>query len=209
MTTAMKPTSVILCGGKALRFGRSKAIASVGGCTVIERIIRVLEPLSSQIIAVTSADKTDIPVVGKAKVVTDVYPGRGPLGGIYTGLLHAQSDLALVVGCDMPFLNAKLISLMLDLADGFDVVAPRLGDGYIEPLHAVYAKTCLMKMRSQLERGQLSTWSVLRELHARYMETEEYLPLDPRMLSFFNINTLKDLELANQIAAHLDAAHSE
>jgi len=98
---------------------------------------------------------------------------------------------------------------MLDLADGFDVVAPRLGDGYIEPLHAVYAKTCLMKMRSQLERGQLSTWSVLRELHARYMETEEYLPLDPRMLSFFNINTLKDLELANQIAAQLGAANSE
>jgi molybdopterin-guanine dinucleotide biosynthesis protein A len=209
MTIAIKPTSVILCGGKALRFGRSKAIASVGGFTVIQRIIRVLEPLSSQIIAVTSAEKTDIPVADKARVVTDVYPERGPLGGIYTGLLHAQSDFALVVGCDMPFLNAEMISLMLDLVDGFDVVAPRLGNGYIEPLHAVYAKTCLIKMRSQLESGQLSIWSALRELHARYMETEEYLPLDPSMLSFFNINTLKDLERANQIAAQLDAAHSE
>lgn len=176
---------------------------------MIERIIRVLKPLSSQIIAVTSAEKTDIPTASRVEIVTDVYPGRGPLGGIYTGLLHAQSDLALVVGCDMPFLNAKLISLMLDLADGFDVVAPRLGNGYIEPLHTVYAKTCLIKMRSRIESGQLSIWSVLRELHTRYMETEEYLPLDPRMLSFFNINTLKDLERANQIAAQLGAANSE
>jgi molybdopterin-guanine dinucleotide biosynthesis protein A len=209
MTTVIKPTSVILCGGKALRLGRSKAITSVGGCMVIERIIRVLEPFSSQIIAVASAEKTDIPTARRVEIVTDVYPGRGPLGGIYTGLLHAQSDLALVVGCDMPFLNANLISLMLDLADGFDVVAPRLGNGYVEPLHAVYAKTCLMKMKSQLESSQLSIWSVLRELHARYMEEEEYLPIDPRMLSFFNINTMEDFKRANQIAAQLDAAHSE
>jgi molybdopterin-guanine dinucleotide biosynthesis protein A len=209
MTTVIKPTSVILCGGKALRFGSSKAITSVGGRTVIERIIRVLEPLSSQIIAVTSAEKTDIPVADKAKVVTDVYPGRGPLGGIYTGLLHAQSDLTLVVGCDMPFLNAKLMSLMLDLTDGFDAVVPRLGGRYVEPLHAIYAKTCLMKIKNQLESGQLSIWPVLRELHARYMEEDEYLPLDPRMLSFFNINTVEDFKRANQIAAQLDAAHSE
>jgi molybdopterin-guanine dinucleotide biosynthesis protein A len=208
MTLVIKPTSIILCGGKALRFGHNKAIDSVGGCTVIERIMRVLEPLSSQIIAVTSADKTDIPLAGKAKVVTDVYPERGPLGGIYTGLLHAQSDLALVFGCDMPFLNAKLISLMLDLADGFDVVVPRLGGRYFEPLHAIYAKTCLVKMKGQLESGQLSIWPVLRELHTRYIEKEEYLPLDPRMLSFFNINTPEDFERANRIAAQMDAVHT-
>ena len=208
MTTAIKPTSIILCGGKALRFGRDKAYASIGGCRVMERIIKVLEPISGEIITVASAEKTVIPVWGKHKVVTDVYPNSGPLGGIYTGLLYAQSDLAIVVGCDMPFLNTKLISLMLDLAKGFDVVVPRLGGRYVEPLHAVYAKTCLVKMKSQLESGQLSTWQVLQKLHTRNMEKEEYLPLDPRMLSFFNINTPEDFERANRIAAQLDAAHT-
>ncbi|MGA2158505.1 MAG: molybdenum cofactor guanylyltransferase [Dehalococcoidia bacterium] len=201
---AAKPASIILCGGTTRRFGGNKANASVGGRQVIERIFKVLEPLSSRIIAVTSGENTDVRIPDGAVVVVDIYPGRGPLGGIYTGLLHAHSDFALVVGCDMPFLNAGLISFMFSLADGFDAVAPRIGGRYIEPLHTVYTRACLARIESQLKSGQQSIWPVLRELNTRYMEKKEYLPLDPRLLSFFNINVPEDLERANRIAAQLD-----
>jgi molybdopterin-guanine dinucleotide biosynthesis protein A len=59
-------------------------------------------------------------------------------------------------------------------------------------------------MKESLESGQRPVWPVLRNLNTRYVEKEEYLPLDPRMLSFFNINTREDLERANRIAAQLD-----
>jgi molybdopterin-guanine dinucleotide biosynthesis protein A len=165
----------------------------------------VLEPLSSRIIAVTSGENSDVRIPDRAAVVADIYTGRGPLGGIYTGLLNAHSGIALVVACDMPFLNARLISFMFSLVDGYDAVAPRLGGRYIEPLHTVYTQACLAKIKEQLESGQRSIWPVLRELNTRYLEKEEYLPIDPRMLSFFNINVLEDLERANRIAAELNA----
>jgi molybdopterin-guanine dinucleotide biosynthesis protein A len=204
MSSTAKPVSIILCGGKTSRFGGNKANACVGGRQVIERIFRVLEPISSRIIAVTSDSNTEIRLPGDALVVADVYPGMGPLGGLYTGLLNADSDRVLLVGCDMPFLNAGLISLMFSLVDGYDAVAPRLDSEYIEPLHTIYARACLDRIKSRLERGQQSLWPVLKEVNTRYLEREEYLPLDPLMLSFFNINVPEDLEYANRIAAQMD-----
>jgi molybdopterin-guanine dinucleotide biosynthesis protein A len=201
---ATKPTSIILYGGKERRFGRSKATASVGGQMVIERILAVLEPLSSKIVAVTSPEKPDVPVMGKATIVTDSFPGKGPLGGIYTGLQNTEGDLAIVVGCDMPFLNAALLTRMVEMAEGYDAVVPRLAGEMVEPLHAVYARSCLPEMRARLERGELSITQLLKQLHVRYMEKEEYLPFDPRMLSFFNINYPDDLERANRIAAGIE-----
>ena len=202
----MKATSIILYGGKERRFGsdKSKALALVGGRPVIERILSVLEPISSQIVFVTSSEKRDISLAEKATIVTDVYPGRGPLGGIYTGLLHADSDPSIVVACDMPFLNGGLLTQMLAMANGFDVVVPRLGGGMVEPLHAVYAQTCLVKMKESLEAGHLPITPVFDQLRVRYVESAEYLALDPRMLSFFNLNYPEDLERANRIAAQLD-----
>ncbi len=206
MIVKARPTSVILCGGKAVRFGRDKAAACVGGATLMERIVRVVGPLSEEIIVVTSADRADkdISMGGGVKVVSDVYPGRGPLGGIYTGLLHAQSDLILAIGCDMPFLSAGVINYMFGLVNGFDVVAPRLDGTYIEPLHTFYTKKCLMNMKTQLENGQLSIWPVIRGLNTRYIEMNEYLPLDPCLLSLFNINTPEEYERANRIASQVE-----
>ena len=202
----MKPVSIILCGGKERRFGRSKATAVVGGVTVLQRVIGVLGPLSRQVIVVTSPEKADIAVGNGVVLVTDAYPGRGPLGGIYTGLARVESDLAIVVACDMPFLNPALLSRMVELTKGYDAVVPRLAGTMVEPLHAVYAQTCLAPMKARLEAGQLSIAPLLRELRVRYLEKEEYLPLDPRMLSFFNINYPEDLDRANRIAAQVDAA---
>jgi len=204
MTSKVKPESIILCGGKTSRFGGNKADACVGGRRIIERIFSVLDPISSRIIAVVSDNNTDIHVPDGALVVADVLPGSGPLGGLYTGLLNANSDHVLLVGCDMPFLNAGLISLMFSLAEGYDAVAPRLDGEYIEPLHTIYTRACLDSIKSRLERGQQSLWPVLKEVNTRYLEREEYLPLDPRMLSFFNINVPEDLEYANRIAAQMD-----
>jgi len=203
--TATKPTSIILCGGKESRFGGSKSTACVGGITVMERIIRVLEPLSREIIAVTSPEKRNLPVGIKARIVTDRYPGKGPLGGIYTGLLHTKSHFAIAVACDMPFLNAALLSRMLDIADGFDVVVPRLEGTMVEPLHAIYARSCIHEMKARIESGQLSIAPLFGRLRVRYVTKEEYLPFDPRMLSFFNINYPEDFERANRLAAQLDA----
>jgi molybdopterin-guanine dinucleotide biosynthesis protein A len=204
----MNVSAIILCGGKERRFGgRNKFLASVGGCTVIDRVIGTLHPLSNQIILVTSPEK-DITIGHDVRIVRDVYPGKGPLGGVYTGLVAADCEYAIVVGCDMPFLNSRILTYMLDIAPGFDIVVPRLSGRMVEPLHAVYARACAPILKARLESGALSISPLFSELKVRYLEKEEYLPLDPKMLSFFNINYPNDLERANRIAAEVDIKFS-
>lgn len=133
------------------------------------------------------------------KVVIDTIPGKGPLGGIYAGLATSKSFCNLVVACDMPFLNRNLLNYMLQLSGGFDMVAPRVGD-YVEPLHAVYTKSCLTPIESMIKQDNLSVHKLLQSVKVRYVETEEINRFDPAHLSFFNINTDADLEKARKLA---------
>ncbi len=197
----MKVTAIILAGGRNRRFGRNKALEPIEGQSLIERVIESIKPLTNQILVVTSPEKTETPFTGKVEILTDIYPARGPLGGIYTGLQAARSQYSIVVACDMPFLNASLLRHMLELAHDFDAVVPQLGEAQIEPLHAIYARSCLAGMKSMLEQGQLRINSFLKTIRVRYIDKAECQELDPELLSFFNINYRSDLELAMALSS--------
>lgn len=206
MTARMGATALILCGGRTTRFGGDKARACVGGRAVIDRVIEVVAPITDRVVAVTSAGKADLGLPDEVRVITDRYPGTGPLGGICTGLEAMQSELALVVACDLPFLNGGLLRFLLSLADGFEAVVPRREDGRAQPLPAVYARGCRGAMQHRLAAGRLSVWRVLEDLDTRYVEPEDCRRLDPDLLSFFNLNTPGDLAEANRVAASRSSA---
>ncbi len=192
----MKVTAIILAGGKNIRLGRNKTLEIIGGRSLIERVLIKLKPLSNQILVVTSKELFELPVVYKAEILMDAYPDKGPLGGIYTGLLASQSSYNIVVACDMPFLNTELLSYMLGLSGKFDAVVPRLEERMIEPLHAVYSRSCLNKIEKRLNGNQLQVHSFLNTVNVRYVEREESQKFDPQLFSFFNINNQSDLDRA-------------
>ncbi len=189
-------TSIVLAGGKNLRLGRRKALEVIGGKTLIERVVKRLKLVSTHTLIVTSQGQSDFQVGDEAEVLVDLYPGKGPLGGIYTGLLASQSSHNVVVACDMPFLNIELLRYMIALSPGFDAVVPRLEEGKLESLHAIYSKSCLDNMKAQLEHDQLEVNRLLRTFHVRYVERAECQRLDPQLLTFFNINCQSDLDQA-------------
>ena len=80
---------------------------------------------------------TGVALAGGALIVEDRYPGKGSLGGIYTGLAAASNPWIFVVACDMPFLDTNLIEHMLSLRARHDVVVPVV-EGHPEPTHAAY-----------------------------------------------------------------------
>jgi len=194
-------TSIVLAGGKSLRLGRSKCLETINGKSLIERVIERLKAVSSRILIVTSQEQLDLPATCEAEVVVDFYPGKGPLGGIYTGLLASDSSHTLAVACDMPFLNIELLRYIIELSPGFDAVIPRLEEGKIEPLHAIYSKNCLDNMKTQLEHNQLEISRFLNTVRVRYIEQAECRRLDPQLLTFFNINSQSDLDRAIALAA--------
>lgn len=196
----MEITGIILAGGKNLRLGRNKALEKIGGVTVIARVVNRLTPLVSQLVIVTADGKNHLIPIPSAKFKADIYPGKGPLDGIYTGLSASRTELNIAVACDMPFLNTTLLKHMLELAPGFDAVVPRTRESLFEPLHAVYSRTCLPVIKNHLDSGQLSIRAFLAEVKVRYIEEDECRQYDPDLLSFFNMNRQSDLERAMKIA---------
>lgn len=190
-------TSIVLAGGRSLRLGQDKASAIIGNKSLIQRVITIIAQLSTEIIVVTSQDQ-DIRYPArhpKVKTVVDLYPGRGSLGGIYSGIVAASFFHSLVVACDMPFLNLALLRYMINLSPAFDIVVPRVGDK-MEPLHAVYSKNCLGPISVLLQQGKLKVTDLFDEVKVRYVEEAEMDRFDASRLSFFNINTPADLDRA-------------
>ena len=192
---------IVLAGGKSLRLGQDKVLETIGNKSLLERAVFQLDSFNSDIIIVTAAKQSFPRLTGypRLRIVTDTYPDKGPLGGIYTGLAASDSFYNLVVACDMPFLNQALLDYMIQLSANFDLVVPRLGD-MVEPLHAVYSKGCLAPMERLLRQGRLGVRELFTLVKIRYVEADEINRFDPEHLSFFNINTEADLEMARKLA---------
>ena len=199
----MTVTSIILAGGRSSRLGREKLAEVIAGKSLIERAISRLSPLSQEILIVISRKQARSPlssyIYPEAKTVVDLYPEKGSLIGIYTGLVHSSNFLNLAVACDMPFLNLDLLRYMVKIAPGFDVVIPRMGN-QMEPLHAVYSKNCINPMENLIKQGNLKVTGFFGTVKVRYVGEEELDRFDPERLSFFNINTEADLKRARILA---------
>jgi molybdopterin-guanine dinucleotide biosynthesis protein A len=194
-------TSIILAGGKSLRLGRSKALQSIGGKSLIQWVVDRLAILSTEIIIATAhGEAVPCSSAVKIKTVADIYPGKGPLVGIYSGLIASSSSRAIVVGCDTPFLSVGLLEYMTQLSSTLDVVVPRIKKK-VEPLCAVYSKTCLAPIQELLEQNEPRISRLFGMVKVRYIEEDEINNFDPEHLSFFNINSQADLTRARKLAA--------
>jgi molybdopterin-guanine dinucleotide biosynthesis protein A len=180
--------------------GRVKALERINKQSLIERTIDCLSTVSQAIIVVTSQEQFGIVAAArpKGKLIVDIYPERGALGGIYTGLASTDSFYSLVLGCDMPFLNRDLLRYLIDIAPNFDVVVPRIDDK-LEPLHAVYSRDCLAPIKELMNKDRLVISQLFKLVKTRYVDKDEIVKFDPRCLSFFNINTLDDLRKAKDL----------
>ena len=198
----MTITSIILAGGRSSRLGREKHTEVIAGESLLKRAAGRLKHLSQEILIVVSQRQArssrSLYTYPETRTVVDLYPGKGSVGGIFTGLVHSSNFLNLVVACDMPFLNLDLLKYMIDSAKGFDVVIPRVDD-QLEPLHAIYSRNCLKPMENQIKQGNLKIRGFFDSVKVKYVDKDELDKLDPEHLSFFNINTEAELEKARRL----------
>lgn len=199
-------TGVILAGGKSLRMGRNKALIEIDGIPIIDRIHRVFKDLFKEIFIIT--DQDDLFRHLQAKAWKDLYPNRGALAGLYTGLYYSSFQYSFCVACDMPFLNARLIQFLARTLDGEDVLVPKTEDG-LQPLHAFYSKNCLGPVKALLDRGGDRIIDFYDSVKVRFVEEKDFLFLDPGRESFININTPEELTLLRARHAKTPLSHSE
>jgi molybdopterin-guanine dinucleotide biosynthesis protein A len=192
------PISVVIsAGGQSSRMGTDKAFVRVGGKPIIERIVEQLDGYGAETIVITNKPD-DYRYLG-LPMFSDLLPDKGALGGLYTALHYAGQPHALVVACDMPFVNLPLLDHLCGLAPDFDAVVPRL-DGEYEPFRAVYARPCEAAMRAALDAGKMRVISFFPDVRLRLVEEAEVDRFDPQHLTFFNVNRPEDLERAEELA---------
>ena len=212
-----RASAIILAGGKSRRMGIDKAFLEFDGKLLIERVIERVRCVCDEAVIVSNDldayARFGVPVIG------DVYPNKGSLGGIFSGLLSIKESHALAVACDMPFLNAELLRHLISLADQADVVVPRAKDlssnvhrgradagtlrlakdADLHPTHAIYSKSCIEPMRARLLADDLRIIGFYDHVRVLVVEPDEIDRFDPKHLSLFNANTPEDIAFARSL----------
>jgi molybdopterin-guanine dinucleotide biosynthesis protein A len=190
----------VLAGGGATRFeGRPKGLARVGGARILDRLVDVFgEALGAAPLLVANAP--DAPTWRPdLRVVADVRPGMGSLGGIYTAVVEAPAPVV-CVAWDMPFVTPEMVRALADGLAEWDAFLPE-SDGRrgVEPLCAAYGPACAAAIAASLEVGDLRAIGFHRAVRVGRLPLEAVRRLgDPARL-FFNINTADDLARADAL----------
>ncbi|MHB9059304.1 MAG: molybdopterin-guanine dinucleotide biosynthesis protein MobB [Bacillota bacterium] len=184
---------VILAGGRSSRLGRNKAFLDFGGRPLIARVADLLRSLVSEVVIVANEPEPYEPFADR--VVSDVVPGLGPLGGIYAGLLAVRGRAALFAGCDLPFTPAALYERLGREVGEADAAVPFAGGEY-EPLVAAYARACLPAVEAAMLAGRHRVVSFYSGVRLAVLAEQEVRAFgDPKTL-FLNINSEADYERA-------------
>ena len=191
---------VVQAGGQSSRMGEDKELKPFLGRPLIQRVLNRLSPIADEFI-VTTNHPQDYAFLG-LRLVSDLKPGRGALGGLYTAIASASQPLVAVVACDMPFASAGLIEAAGRIMDEeqVDVVIAKSDEGY-EPLHAVYRReTCLPAIEAAINADQWKVVAWFPQVKVRILTLEEVKQYDPVGLAFWNVNTPEEFAEAEQRA---------
>ncbi|MBS7658300.1 MAG: molybdenum cofactor guanylyltransferase [Candidatus Bathyarchaeia archaeon] len=193
---------IILAGGKSSRFGKDKALVKLNNKPLISYVVDVALKIAKRIIVVIKNDndgelyKSLLPE--SIIVARDELNIQSPLIGMLTGMKILKSGYTAVLPCDCPFINEKLINHLFKSVKGFNAAIPKWPNGYIEPLHAVYRiEQMISSIEDALKNKTLSVSSAIKYLKKIvYIPVSELKKHDQKLLSFFNINTVEDLKIA-------------
>jgi len=190
-------SGIILAGGLSTRIGRDKGGLTLGGSPLGQRVVETIGSIFEEVIYVTN-DPMNAPAGPRIKLAKDEVPHLGPLGGILAGLRVSDASRSFIVGYDMPFATKAVIDFLVRYAPGADAVVVRRDDK-LEPLHAVYSRTCISAISEQLSSGNNRIIAFYDRIKVTFVDEAELRTVDPELRSFFNVNTLEDLETAEKL----------
>lgn len=193
-------TICIQAGGQSSRMGEDKALKTFLGRPLIQRVVERLSPIADELIVTTNRPE-DYAFLN-VRPISDLKPGRGALGGLYTAIASANHPIVAVVACDMPFASPKLLEAAsrIMVEEAADVVIAKGDEGY-EPLHAIYRRdACLPAIESAIENDQWKVVAWFPQVKVRVLTSEEIKRADPDGLAFWNVNTPEEFAKAEELA---------
>jgi molybdopterin-guanine dinucleotide biosynthesis protein A len=186
-------TGALVAGGRATRLGGlPKGLLRVGGEPIAARSLALFRALFDHALVVAD-DGGAYSGLG-ARVVPDVFPGKGAPGGVHAALAAASTGWVFTAGCDMPFVSADGIRLLAARrTPGSEAIVVRW-EGRFEPLHSLWSRAALPALEALLRAGNPSLQAITLAVRAVVVEEDDWREVDPGGRAFSNANTPDDLE---------------
>ena len=192
----------ILIGGRSSRFGADKALAEIDGRSLARRAAdTVRSGLPNSRVTMVAGDEAQFAIEAihsETGFIFDLYPNRGPLGGLHAALAHAATPWIFLLACDFPLVPPELITLLArEVSADYDAVVPRQPDGHLQPLCGFYnVGTCGAIIDAFLESPRsVPMHEILDQLRVRIVTSEEYAGVPAASDAFINVNRKQDLDL--------------
>jgi molybdenum cofactor guanylyltransferase len=202
-------SAAALAGGQSRRMGTDKALLPLveGGQPMLGLVLERLSAVADDVLVVAN-EQVRYASFG-ARVVPDLHPQIGALGGIQAAISWSAHEHCLVVACDMPFLSLPLLGRMASEPRDYDVLVPLIpgesrqrGDGLVfQTLHAIYSKRCLTFIEKRIAEEKRQVVGFFEDVRVRTLDVAEVMRWDPDLRSFFNANTPEALLAAAQVSA--------
>ena len=186
-------TALILAGGDSRRMGQDKAMLVLDGRTLLESVTATMQQVFPKVVVSVRQLRAGVDV----PQVFDEQPASGPLAGLIAGLTQADTPWVFAVACDMPFVTQAVVEYLASCRGGFQAVVPMV-DGHPQPLAAFYAQSALATMRANMAAGDKSLRGMLQKLEVRYVNEAELRECDPKLRSFFDLDTPQDFQAAKK-----------
>ena len=186
-------TAIILAGGNSSRMKQDKGLVFLQGKMLIKHVIEKVKEITGTIIIIT---KNPAYRQFGYPCISDTYNNMGPLGGIYTGLIHSSTEKNLVVGCDTPFLSVYTLKALVENSKKENVLVTE-HKGRVEPLCAIYSRNCIKHFHELLKKGQLKMTDALRDMNTVLInfDNQDWITNE----EFSNINTPEELNDYNNL----------
>lgn len=189
-------SAAVLCGGKSRRAGFDKQTIQVDGLWIAVRIAQSLATVFDDVLLVTN--RPELYRDSGFRVVGDILPDAGPLGGIHAGLTYAKQEQLFVTACDMPHVNEGYLRWLCRAArdEGAkkDALVVQLINGMLEPMNAIYRKSCLPEVERSITGGERKIADLLQRIDTLYLPESALAPFGGRERLFFNMNTPEEIQ---------------
>lgn len=168
----IKKTAIILSGGKNSRMNyKAKAFLKINGDTFINRTLLAIADYEEKIISCNDF-KAYKDFKNEALLVSDSFKEIGPIGGIYSALKKSSFSHALIVACDMPFLNKDILNYLGNYDFKEDALIP-IVNGKIEPLCGIYKKSSVKIIENMIKDKDYKLMNLLKNLNTKYLDIKD------------------------------------
>ncbi len=183
----MEVSAYIIAGGKSSRMGTDKGLLTLNKETFVQRISNTLQAITNSVFVVTSNEKySDLGL----NSIEDIFPDKGPVGGILTSLHHSANENVIIISCDAPLVSVEFCHWLLEEHQKSDskITFPTLANKDY-PLIGIYTKNVEDIFFQAIQKDLLKLRSLISQLKCNIVK----VPIEFEH-NLYNINTPEEYQ---------------